>query len=425
MTKNGYWVLQKIYKRLYNLKSDKKIRVSGSCVTGLSHIKKKLPCQDRILTKTSNGTTVIALADGAGSYLKPELGAETVNGYVCDYIVQNFSALYSKSNEEIAKELLIGMREKLIDKAKFLELNVKDLSSTILFVGVKNGRYLAGHIGDGMIGYFEGNKAKPLSHPENDDGDTFFPTIKGALKHFRIYKNDLNKINGFILMSDGTYDSLYDQETKQLKDANSIMLEWLQNIDYSTSKVESEIENTIKDLFLHNSVNRDDCSVNILAITDEKVVPKEIRKIDMKQVNDNTERIKQLRTSVGSLNTKLENVEKNLSNKVNKNEFNDELRGVANKNEVNKLQSLIDKSKSKVENCDKSVKILEKDLASMKGEISKINDSFKTTEEKNLITDLNALLKWKKNAQILLIILFLLCAGLTGLIIKLFISIGG
>lgn len=404
---------------------DNQIRVAGSFVTGLSHCKKMIPCQDRILSKSSNGTTVIALADGAGSYKNPEIGAETVNGYVCDYIVRHFSELYNKSNQEIAKELLLGMREKLIDKAKTLELNVKDLSSTILFVGVNNNRYLAGHIGDGMIGYFSDNKALPLSHPDNDNEYTIFPMNKGALKRFRIYKNDLKNINGFILMSDGTYDSLYNPKTKQLTDANNTMLEWMQNRDYSAIKVESEIKNTIKDFFLNNSVNGDDCSVNILAITDEKVVPAEIRKIDMKQVNDNTDRINQLSTSIASLKTKIENVENELSDKVNKIEFGDELKGFANKNEVNQLKSVFDKSKPKVKEYEKKVKKFEEDLSSMKSEISKINVSFKTVDKNNLITDLNALLKWKKNAQILLIILFLLCAGLTGLIIKLFISIGG
>ena len=424
MTKNGYWVLQKIYKRLYNLKGEKKIIVSGSCVTGLSHLKKKIPCHDRILTKTSNGTTVIALADGAGSYLKPELGAETVNSYVCDYIVRNFSALYSKSNEEIAKELLIGMREKLIDKAKSLELNVKDLSSTILFVGVNNGRYLAGHIGDGMIGYYERNKALPLSYPDNDNEYTIFPMNKGVLKRFRIYKNDLNKINGFILMSDGTYDSLYNPKTKQLTDANNTMLEWMQDQNYSDIKVESEIENTIREFFLKNSVNGDDCSVNILAITDEKVYPKEIRKIDMKQVNDNTQRIKQLSATVDSIKTKIENVENELSVKVNKNELGDKLKGSVHKNEVNQLKSEFDKIKSKVKEQGKKVKKNEDSLSSTNAQLTKYNDSLKKANGKDLIAEFNALLKWKKNTQTLLIILFLLCAGLTGFIIKLFLSFG-
>jgi len=407
------------------LKQDKLIRVAGSFVAGLSHIKKNIPCQDRVLSNSANGTTVIALADGAGSYKRPEIGAETVTSYICEYIVNNFNILYNKKSEEIAKIVLVGIREQLINKAKSLSLDVKELSSTILFVGVNNGRYLAGHIGDGMIGYFSDNKAIPLSYPDNDNEYTVFPMNKGALKRFRIYRNDLKKIKGFILMSDGTYDSLYDPRSKQLVDANNIMFEWLQNPKLSNEKVESEVRKTIKDNFLKNSINGDDCSVNILAITDEKFVPSEIREIDMKQVNDNTEHIKQLQNSVESLKTKIQNVDNKLSDKVNKNEFDDSLKGVADKKELNKLQSFIDKSKSNEEKVDKKIKKLEEDLSSMIGDISKINDCLKITEENNLITNLNALLNWKKNVQILLIILFFLFAGLTGLIIKLFTSISG
>jgi hypothetical protein len=404
------------------MRKEKKIRVAGAIATGFKNIEKNKSCQDRIMSKSSNGATIIALADGAGSYQKPEIGAEIVTSFVCDYLIENFNALYKKNNEEIAKELLLGMGGKLIEKANQLKVEIKELSSTLLFVGVKNNCYLSGHIGDGMIGYFENNNAKPLSYPENDEEYTFFPTMKTALKHFRIYKNDLNRINGFILMSDGTYDSLYKPNTKQLTDANVTMFDWLQNNNNSTSKVKSEIENSIKELFLDNSLNRDDCSVNILAITDEKVASKEGREIDMKQVNDNTEKIKTLRATVDSLKTKIDTIENNLSSKVLKSEFDNKLKNVANKIEVNQLQSVIDESSSNVENQDKKVKKIERDLSVIKAEISEINEKINNYEDKTLISGLNTLLEWKKNAQILLIILFLLSAVLTGLIIKLFLS---
>lgn len=400
------------------MKQDNLIRVAGSFVAGLNHIKKNIPCQDRVLSNSANGTTVIALADGAGSYKRPEIGAETVTSYICEYIVNNFNILYNKKSEEIAKIVLVGMRQQLIDKAIALDLDVKELSSTILFVGVNSNRYLAGHIGDGMIGYFSGNNSIPLSYPDNDNEYTIFPMNKGALKRFRIYKNELKKINGFILMSDGTYDSLYDPRSQQLVDANNIMFEWVQNLKLSNEKVESEVRKTIKDNFLKNSINGDDCSVNILAITDEKVSPTEIRKIDMKQVNDNTQRIKKLSSSVDSIKIKIKNVEDKISLKVDKSELDKKIKSYADKTEVNKLKSVIDKTKSKVKEQDKKFKKIEDDLIATKAQLSK------NTDEKDLTKELNDLLKWKKNAQALLVILFLICAGLTGFIIKLFLSFG-
>ena len=69
---------------------------------------------------------------------------------------------------------------------------ILEFSSTLLFVGVKDNRYLVGHIGDGLIGYFEGNNVKTLSYPENGDSPnkTFFITGDNAINYFRIYKAD-------------------------------------------------------------------------------------------------------------------------------------------------------------------------------------------------------------------------------------------
>ena len=387
-------------------------KVAGACVTGLSHLKKDIPCQDRIFSSYSNGVTAIALADGAGSYKKPEVGAEIVTKYVCEYITKNFSRLYNKQNKDIAKELLIGMRENLIDKAKSLKVDIKELSSTILFVGADQKRYLAGHIGDGMIGYYEKNKARPLSQPDNDNGYTIFPASKGAFERFRIYKNSINNIDGFILMSDGSFDSLYNPNSKKMADANVTMFEWLQNDEYSKKKVESEIHKTIRKLFLENSVNGDDCSVNILAITDEKVLTTEIREIDMKQVNDNTIRIKKLNESIDSFKIQLDNFGKQLSEKLDINDLLDKLKSNVDIEDFNNLKSQANKSESQNKKRDKRADKLDSDLSSIKAEISQIKGSLNDASEEILDTDINDFLKWRKQINILVIILFLMVVGL-------------
>ena len=49
-----------------------KYKVAGACVTGISHLRKKMPCQDKIFSSYSNGVTAIALADGASTKKKSE-----------------------------------------------------------------------------------------------------------------------------------------------------------------------------------------------------------------------------------------------------------------------------------------------------------------------------------------------------------------
>ena len=49
-----------------------------------------------------------------------------------------------------------------------LNASLKDLSSTLLFVAVKGNKFLAGHIGDGLIGSFDESGSQVFSPPENE-----------------------------------------------------------------------------------------------------------------------------------------------------------------------------------------------------------------------------------------------------------------
>ena len=104
-----------------------KCRVAGGYVTGKSHIEKNTPCQDRIFSKTNNGTTAITLADGAGSCKNSDIGAEIVTKVVADVICNNFTLLYKKNNIEISKFILNEILKHLGAKAKKLNVSIKDL----------------------------------------------------------------------------------------------------------------------------------------------------------------------------------------------------------------------------------------------------------------------------------------------------------
>ncbi len=244
-----------------------KIACRTACVfvKGSSHIKNNTPCQDRTVSKTSNNVTVISLSDGAGSCSKSEIGAEISTQFVADYLCDNFDDLIKKKDEIISKIILEGIVSNLNEKASDLNLPVNEFSSTLLFVGVKSDQYLAGHIGDGLIGYFEDNETKILSIPENGEhsNETFFTTNKNALNHFRIYKNNIENILGFILMSDGSYESLFNKKEGILTKANSDIFSWLLNHNNSQEKVEADLKSNIENLFLKKT--SDDCSVNLLS----------------------------------------------------------------------------------------------------------------------------------------------------------------
>ena len=101
-----------------------------------------------------------------------------------------------------------------------MNCTVKDLASTLLFVAVKDDKFILGHLGDGVIGYLKNNCLKTASLPNNGEfsNETYFSTSKDASSHMKLAKGSVRDIDGFVLMSDGTADSFYNKKEKKLCD---------------------------------------------------------------------------------------------------------------------------------------------------------------------------------------------------------------
>ena len=394
----------------------KNIRVAGTYVKGISHDESEKPCQDRTYQKSSNGVTVISLADGAGSYDRPEVGAEIAAKFVVDYLCDNFKVIFEKDEKTIAKNILNGIQKELIKKAKNLNLDMKrgDLSSTLLFVSVKDNQYLAGHIGDGMIGYFENQKSAVLSYPENSGENgkyTYLTTQKSSLDHFRVYKNELNNITGFVLMSDGTCDSLYDPVPKRLTVGNMTIMGWLNNKTLSIEQVEKEIREAIESLFLNKSKNGDDCSIILMSTKDEdKMKEAEITDLTLDQLADNTKRIDRLQEDLDSVKNKLKDLNNRVPTKIEENDYKN-------------YKSVLDKLTSKKADNTKRINRLKENVTTIKKELNDFQnilgsklDKISSGRESVSIEEMKSIIKWKKNVNILLIVI---STGLAGVVIKL------
>ena len=96
--------------------------------------------------------------------------------------------------------------------------NIQEFASTLMFVAVKENKFIISHIGDGVIGYMENDELKIASEPDNGEfaNTTVFTTSKQAILSMRLIKGELKNISGFILMSDGTSAALYNKHKKQL-----------------------------------------------------------------------------------------------------------------------------------------------------------------------------------------------------------------
>ncbi len=246
-------------------------------VQGIDHKENQKPCQDAVYTLKDNGVTAIALADGAGSRKNAEIGAQIATKKVCELLTQNFQhylQISEQQSDPSLKKAYPSLRETLHDElyraiADFAhnntEIKVYDMASTLMFFAFRNGRYIMGHIGDGVIVGLQSGLRQDyldvLSHPDNGDQPnvTFFLTEPDGKDHLRLSIGKVGSLKGILLMSDGPEEVFYDKH----KGMHHNTLKVFQNFQ---NVIEEEYETVLKNL-LDNNVAKysfDDLSLNLL-----------------------------------------------------------------------------------------------------------------------------------------------------------------
>jgi len=238
---------------------------AGALARGKSHLKSGKPCQDNFYSVKKKNSMVVSLADGAGSSSKSEIGSDICTKHIANLLLLNFNKIFIKDKKDISNELVKSLKNELNNKANELKISIQDLSTTLMFVAIKNNKFLAGHIGDGLIGSFHNDGAKVFSGPENGEhgNETFFISQKNAIDHFRIYKGNLKSIKGFILMSDGSYDNLYDKKGNCLTEANNKFFSWVADSNNAKNEIEEGLTRILEDQFTLKT--SDDCSVVLIS----------------------------------------------------------------------------------------------------------------------------------------------------------------
>ena len=241
-------------------------------VQGIGHQRDQVPCQDKTFELTTNGVHVIALADGAGSAGLSEYGAERVVRDVSEYISEHFrECLACDDGRKVKMELMAMLQAGLSEEAETRKCNIPDLSSTLLVAAVFEDNFMLIHIGDGVIGYLDGGSLKVASIPDNGEFSnvTTFVTSSEALAFMRLVKGELKDKDAFVLMSDGTEQSLYHKPSKTLADVVKKLMHRTCLID---SKVmQEQLEDAFKSVISKNT--QDDCSIAILARPSKTLCP--------------------------------------------------------------------------------------------------------------------------------------------------------
>ena len=245
-----------------------------SAVQGRGHKKNDFPCQDKVAMRADGGVNVIALADGAGSARMSHYGAECVVNRVAAYVADRFYELIAEDDgAEFKRRILTVALEALNNEAELREGELRDLASTLLLAAVDDEKFLLVHLGDGVLGYLSDKGLKAASTPDNGEfaNETVFVTSKSAINHMRIFKGTLGTICGFILMSDGTEQSLYNKRNKTLSEGVKRLMHRTSLID--SAILEPQLQEAIESVILENTL--DDCSIALLARTSDLLPPLE------------------------------------------------------------------------------------------------------------------------------------------------------
>jgi hypothetical protein len=233
-----------------------------AAVQGRGHQASGDPCQDVVAGRQANGVTALALADGAGSAAHSELGARLVVDETLRFVTERFAAALNGDLAVVRAEIVDALRARLDAEARERSLAVRDLASTLLFVAVTEDAFVAGHLGDGVIGCEQDGTTKVLSHPQHGEflNETVFVTSSSARERLVLERGALASHATFILMSDGTADSLYSRRERALAPGARSISGWLDA--RSPAQVDEALTRALRDVI--GQQTRDDCSIGLL-----------------------------------------------------------------------------------------------------------------------------------------------------------------
>lgn len=241
-------------------------------VQGVGHKKSNIPCQDKTFELVQNDVHIIALADGAGSASLSQHGAELVVRVAAEYMAAHFQELLDCDDGRLVKQQFLQViLDNLLEKANALNCLVRDLASTLLLAAVNSESFILAHIGDGVIGYLDADKLKVASLPDNGEFSnvTTFVTSDSALASMRLFKGKLKSKDAFVLMSDGTEQSLYHKKDKELANVIVKLMHKICLLDRNIIKI--QLKKSFNDVISKNTL--DDCSIAILARPSETLRP--------------------------------------------------------------------------------------------------------------------------------------------------------
>lgn len=246
-------------------------KVSWAVCTGRRHRIENIPCQDWVTVRREEALVCCALADGAGSRSHSALGAECVTRTMAELLSGRFEELWAMEPAPLA-ETVIG---RCVQALNSLEPPIYDLACTLLFCAAhRDGRFLAGHLGDGVMILEAKGNLSVFSPPENGayQNETYFITGADAVHHLRLQRGQWPEEGALLMMSDGTADSLYHYADGIPAAACRTLAEWLREGEEET--VSQAIQDNLEQTFANRT--SDDMSLILLSWQGDSAFSEEI-----------------------------------------------------------------------------------------------------------------------------------------------------
>lgn len=192
----------------------------GVAVTGLSHSRKGLPCQDAVAWR-SDSRPILALSDGAGSAAVSERGATALVSGVSRFLVSledDLSPWLDDPAKQAPEQTMRWVRRLLVhacgildDLARSERRDVRDLRATLLVAVVGSVRTFWWQVGDGAIVVRQGDALHALGDASKAKGEFANQTCfvdAATISEVQFGLLPTAEVSGIALMSDGGAERL-------------------------------------------------------------------------------------------------------------------------------------------------------------------------------------------------------------------------
>lgn len=201
--------------------------VCAVSVTGTSHLRAGLPCQDSSNYRIVDGSLIAAVADGAGSATMSDVGsALAVETSVCTaerLLYEGHDHSPRPIHETCLKRVVIGAvedaRRELREEAQRLDVDIRQLATTLLLVVHTRTILAAAQIGDGAMVLSDGSGAyATFITPQRGEyaNQTNFLTSTDAMSNLDVRVEHVDGVGDRLAMfTDGLQNLVLDAAGRQ------------------------------------------------------------------------------------------------------------------------------------------------------------------------------------------------------------------